>query len=321
MKIYITRQIPDSGIKKLENENFEIVISQKDGVLTKKELIKELQKHNPDAVIPLLTDKIDSDIFDAAPNAKIFSTYSVGFGHIDLDEAKERGITITNTPGVLTDTVAEHAAGLICAITQRIVEADKFARAGKYRGWEPMLFLGTDLKGKTLGVLGAGRIGTRVAEIMKKGFGMKIMYFDVKENDFINNELDGEFRDSPEDLVRDADVVTIHVPLLDSTRGMVNAELLKIMKPSAFLVNTSRGKVIDEQALLKALEEGGIKGAALDVFENEPEITPGLTKLDNVILTPHIASATEETRQKMSEMVADNIIAFFDNTEPPNKVV
>ena len=319
-KVYVTRKIPESGIELLKNAGHEVIVSEKNGVLTHTELIDELHKHNPDAVLPLLTDKIDADVFDAAPNAKIFASYSVGYGHFDLDAANERGVTCTNTPGVLTDTVAEHTVGLICAISQRIVEADKFTRAGKYKGWSPMLMLGTDLKGKTLGVLGAGRIGSRVAEIMHKGFGMKIMYYDIKENDFINNELSGEFRSTPEDLLRDSDVVTVHVPLLDSTRGMLNKERLSVMKPSAVLVNTSRGKVIDEKALLEALKDGTIKSAALDVYENEPELTPGLAELDNVILTPHIASASLETREKMSTMAAQNIIDFLDGKEPQNKV-
>ncbi len=321
MKIYITRQIPETGIKLLRDAGHDAVISSKSGVLTREELLSELHTNNPDAVLCLLTDKISGEVFDAAPNAKIFATYSVGFGHIDLEAAKQRGVKITNTPGVLTDSVAEYAVGMICALTKRIPEADTFTRAGKYKGWAPTLLLGTDLKGKTLGLLGAGRIGSRVAEIMNKGFGMKIVYFDIKENDFVSNELNGEFKSSPEAVLSVADVVTVHVPLLDSTRGMLNAELLSKMKKSAYLVNTSRGPVIDEDALVNALKSNSIKGAALDVFENEPKLADGLTELTNVIITPHIASATEETRGKMSEMAAENIIDFFAGKEPQNKVL
>lgn len=320
-KIYITRQIPDIGPDMLRSVGHEVVVSEKDGVLTHTELITELNKHNPDAVLCLLTDHIDAEVYDAAPNAKIFANYAVGYGNLNIDDAMERGVTITNTPGVLTDTVAEHTIALILAVSNRIAEADRFTRAGKYEGWAPMLLLGTDLKGKTLGVLGAGRIGSRVAEIAHKGLGMDIMYFDIKENEFLNNELGAEYRSDAEDVLRDADVVTVHVPLLDSTRGMLNKEKLEIMKPGSILVNTSRGKVIDESALVDALKAGTIKRAALDVFEDEPELADGLAELDNVIITPHIASATEETRGKMSQMAARNIIDFLDGKEPANVVV
>jgi lactate dehydrogenase-like 2-hydroxyacid dehydrogenase len=289
-------------------------------VLTKDELIAALQTHDPDAVLCLLTDTIDAEVFDAAPRAKIFANYAVGYDNIHIEGAKKKGVTITNTPGVLTDAVAEHTISLMCAITQRIVEADKFVRAGKYDGWAPMLFLGSDLKGKTLGVLGAGRIGSRVAEIAHRGFGMNIMYYDVKENDFLNSELGAQFRTEVEGVLRDADVVSVHVPLLDSTRHLINAERLKVMKPSAYLINSSRGPVIDEGALVDALKNKTIRGAALDVFEEEPKLAPGLAECENAVLTPHIASATEETRGKMSEIAAQNIISFLRGEEPPNKI-
>jgi glyoxylate reductase len=319
-KIYITREIPQSGPQLLKDAGHDVVISKKDGVLTREELLIALKENNPDAVLCLLTDKIDAEVFDAAPNAKMFANYAVGFGNLNLDDAKDKGVTITNTPGVLTDTVAEHAIALMLSITSRIAEGDRYTRAGSYDGWGPMLLLGTDLKGKILGVLGAGRIGSRVAEIAHKGLGMKILYYDIKENEFLNNELKAEFRSTPDEVLVDADVVTVHVPLLDSTRHLINAERLAAMKNSAYLVNSSRGPVIDEKALVEALKEGVIKGAALDVFEEEPKLAPGLAELENVVITPHIASATEETRGKMSEMAAQNIIAFLDGKEPPNEV-
>ena len=320
-KIYITRQIPESGVELLKAAGHEVIISNKDGVLTKQELIDELSNNNPDAVIPLLTDKIDKDVFDAAPNAKVFATYSVGYNHIDLEAARVLGVTITNTPGVLTNTVAEYAVSVICSLVKRIPEANNFTKAGKYSGWAPMLLLGSDLRGKTLGILGAGRIGTKVAEIMRKGFGMNIVYYDIKESDFVSKHLGGEFKTSPDSVLKEADVVTIHVPLLDSTRHLLNAERLAMMKESAYLVNTSRGPVIDESALVKVLKNKNIKGAALDVFENEPALAEGLAELKNVILTPHIASATEETRGKMSTMAAQNVIAVLGGEESLNKVV
>lgn len=321
MKIYITRKIPDAGIKLLKEKGHEVDVSGKEGVLTREELIKALKSKEYDAVLSLLTDKIDGEIFDAAPSTKIFANYAVGYNNIDVDEAKKRGIVITNTPGVLTDTVAEHTAGLILSITMRIPEGDRFTRANKYKGWEPMLLLGMNLKGKTLGVVGAGRIGSVVAQIMTKGFGMKVIYFDIKKNEEFENATGGEFRESVEEVLKEADVVTLHVPLLDSTRYLINKERLEIMKPSAYLINSSRGPVIDEKALVEVLRDKKIAGAALDVFENEPELSSGLSELENVVLTPHIASATEETRQKMSEMAAQNIIAFLEGKTPPNIVV
>ena len=321
MKVYITRQIPESGVNLLKEAGHEVVVSQKDGVLTKQELITELTNNNPDAVIPLLTETIDSEVFEAAPNAKVFATYSVGYNHIDLDAAKVHGVTITNTPGVLTDTVAEYAVSMVCALAKRIPEGDKFTKAGEYKGWAPMLLLGADLKDKTLGILGAGRIGSRVAEIMHKGFGMHIVYYDVKENEFLNNEVNAEYRPTVEEVLTEADVVTVHVPLLESTKHLINKERLALMKSSAYLINTSRGPVIDEVALRDVLQNGTIKGAALDVYEYEPDITKGLADMSNVILTPHIASATQETRSKMSEMAAKNVIAVLSGKEPENRVV
>ncbi|PCI28612.1 D-glycerate dehydrogenase [Candidatus Kaiserbacteria bacterium] len=319
-KIFVTREIPNEGIELLKNEGHEVVVSEKDGVLTREELLNSLKENNPDAVLCLLTDKIDSEVFDAAPSAKIFASYSVGFGHMDLEAASEREVTLTNTPGVLTDTVSEHTIAMMLSITSRIAEGDRFTRAGKYDGWGPMMLLGTDLKGKTLGILGAGRIGSRVAEIANRGLGMEIIYYDIKENDFLNSELGASFRDNPEDVLKEADVISVHVPLLDSTRHLINAERLSMMKDSAYLINSSRGPVIDENALVSALKNGVIKGAALDVYEEEPKLSEGLAELENVVLTPHIASATIETRGKMSRMAAENIISFLKGETPSNIV-
>ena len=313
--------IPDTGIQMLKDKGYDVTVSEKDGVLTREELIAALGEKEYDAVLCLLTDPIDGQIFDAAPKAKIFSNYAVGYNNIDTEAAQSRGITITNTPGVLTDTVAEHAMGMIISIAQRIPEADRFTRAGKYDGWAPMLFLGSDLKGKTLGVLGAGRIGTRVAEIAHRGFDMNIVYYDIQQSEFIEKNANGSFRSTVDEVLKEADVVSVHVPLLDSTKHLMNAERLAMMKNSAYLVNTSRGPVIDEAALVEALKDGVIKGAALDVFEDEPALKPGLADLENVVITPHIASATIETRGKMAEIAAENIIAVMEGREPLHKVV
>jgi glyoxylate reductase len=318
--IYVTRRIPESGLARLRDAGHELVISEKDGVLTKDELISEVSNRPYDGVLCLLTDAIDADVFDAVPSAKIFANYAVGFNNIDVEGAKAREITVTNTPGVLTDTVAEHTVALILSITSRIAEADRFTRAGKYDGWAPMMLLGMDLKGKTLGILGAGRIGSRVSEICSKGFGMHIVYYDIQQNPDFEAATGGTFRATPEAVLQEADVVSIHVPLLDSTHHLINAERLAMMKTSAYLINSSRGPVIDETSLVQALRNGVIRGAALDVFENEPALAPGLSDLENIVITPHIASATEETRGAMADIAANNLIAFFNGETPPNVV-
>lgn len=319
-KVFVTRKIPERGIAILREKGYEIDVSEKDGVLTEHELADALSAKPYDAVLCLLTDAIGKNAFDAAPHAKIFSNYAVGFNNVDVAEAKSRGIVVTNTPGVLTETVAEHTFALILAIASRIPEADAFTRAGKYDGWGPLMFLGTDISHKTLGILGAGRIGSRVAYHGRFGFDMNVIYYDVKRNDEIEKTTGASFRATVDEVLREADVVSIHVPLLDSTRHLINAERLRFMKKSAYLVNTSRGPVIDEAALVEALRGGVIRGAALDVFENEPALAPGLALLPNVVLTPHIASATEETRSKMAEMAAQAVIDVFEGREPKNRV-
>lgn len=319
MKIYVTRKIPQKGIDKLLAKGHEIDVNQKDGVLTREELLTALKQKPYDAVLCLLTDKIDKEVFEAVPTAKIFANYAVGFDNINLNDAKEKGVMITNTPGVLTETVAEHAFSLILAIAHRIAEGDKFTKEGKYIGWGPMLLLGNDVSRKTLGIIGLGRIGSRVAYHAVRGFDMKVFYYDVARNEQFEKEFNAEFK-SVEDVLKNSDFISIHVPLLPETKHLINAEKLKMMKPSAYLVNTSRGPIIDEAALIEALKNKTIKGAALDVFENEPALAPGLADLENIIITPHIASATEETRSKMSEIAADNIIVALDGQNPPNLV-
>lgn len=320
MKVYITRKIPEAGINKLKAKGYEVDVNPDDKVLSKKELIKTLKKKQYDAVLCLLTDKIDKEVFEAAPTVKIFANCAVGFDNIDIKTAQEKKVLITNTPGVLTETVAEHTFALMLAISHRVTEADKFTKAGKFKGWEPMLLLGNNIKGKTLGIIGLGRIGSQVAHFSVKGFDMKVIYYDVNRNENFEREMGAEFRENVKDVLKEADFISLHVPLLESTRHLINKERLAMMKPSAYLINTSRGAVIDEKALVEALKNRKIRGAALDVFENEPELAKGLDKLDNVILTPHIASATEGTRSKMAEMSADNIIAALENQTPSNLV-
>lgn len=318
--VFVTRKIPEVGIKLLRSAGHEVDVSEKDGVLTKAELTEALQAKSYEAVLCLLTDTIDAGVFDAAPSAKIFANYAVGYNNVDVKAAKERGITVTNTPGVLTDTVAEYAFSLILSVIKRIAEADRFTRAGKYEGWAPELFLGSDAKGKTLGILGAGRIGSEVAMRASRGFGMQVIYYDIKKNEALEKEIDCEFRESVEEVLKEADVVSVHVPLLDSTRHLINKERLALMKKTAYLINTSRGPVVDEAALVDALKGGTIRGAGLDVYEDEPKLASGLAELSNVTLTPHIASASEETRSKMSEIAAQNIVDFLTGKTPENAV-
>ena len=318
--VYITRKISDPGPALLRKKGYEVVISEKDGVLSHGELISALKERPYDAVLCLLTDKIDGEVFDAAPQAKIFANYAVGFDNIDIVEAKKRGIVITNTPDILTNTVAEHTFSLLLAAAHRIVEGDSFTRTGSYTGWAPELLLGTDVSGKTLGILGLGRIGSRVAYHAVKGFGMKVLYYDVQRNETFEAEYGAVFKETPEGVLREADFISVHVPLLDSTRHLLNKERLSLMKKSAVLINTSRGPVIDEAALVDVLRNHEIRAAALDVFENEPALAEGLAGLPNVIVTPHIASATEETRGAMSRVAAENIIATLEGGTPPTLI-
>lgn len=319
-KVYVTRRIPERGIKMLEEKGYEVSVSAKDGVLTKEELISALKEKQYDAVISLLTDTIDSDVFEAAPSVKIFANYAVGFNNIDLNAAKEKGIVVSNTPDVLTHTVAEHTFALMMSLASRVVEGDRYMRSGKYVGWDPLLLLGTDLREKTLGILGAGRIGRDLAKQASMGFSMKVIYYDISRNESIEKNYGAEFKETVEEVLKEADFVSVHVPLLPSTKHLINADRLKMMKKTAYLVNTSRGPVVDEAALVEALKNGVIAGAGLDVFENEPSLAPGLTELENVVITPHIASATVETREKMSEVAALNIIEVLEGRSAPNAV-
>lgn len=320
-KIFITRPVPEIGIEILRDKGYEVLVNEgaKDRAADKEEILSGVK--GADALLSVLTDKIDAEIMDAGlPSLKIVANMAVGFDNIDLEAAKQRRIMATNTPGVLTDTVAEHTFALMLAISHRIVEADKFTRAGLYGAWGPMLLLGSDLSGKTLGVIGLGRIGSRVAFHAVKGFGMKVLYTDVKRDENFENEFGAKFFKDIDDLLSHCDYISLHIPLLESTRHLMNESRLKLMKTSAYLINTSRGLIVNEKALVKALKNGWIRGAAIDVFEREPEIEPELLKLNNIILTPHIASATEETRNAMAELAAKNIIEALERRTPPNLV-
>ncbi len=308
-KVFVTRKIPEIGENLLKQAGFDVEVSDFDGVLPKETLLSKVK--GTDAVLSLLTDKINDEFFDAAgPQLKIVANYAVGYDNIDVPAATKRGIITTNTPDVLTESVAEHAIALMFAIARKVVESDQFMRDGKYSGWAPMLFLGNDLVGKTLGLVGFGRIGAAVAKRMHDGFEMKILYYDVKRNEELEKKYSLEYRDL-DSLLKESDFISIHVPLLPATKHLIAEAQLKIMKPTAYLINTSRGPIIDEKALVEALKNGTIKGAALDVYEEEPKMASGLAELPNTVLTPHTASATEETRSAMAELAAKNIIAVL----------
>lgn len=318
--IFVTRHIPQAGINMLQDGGHTVEVSTKDGVLTKEELQTALSEKPYDAVISLLTDTIDASIFDAVPSAKIFANYAVGFNNIDLTAARDRGITVTNTPGVLTNAVAEFTIALMLSISKRIPESERFLRAGNYKGWAPELFLGTEIEGKTLGILGAGRIGYEVARRAYHGFNMKVVYYDVRQLGELEKDFEATYVRSVEEVLPLSDFVSVHVPLLPETHHLMNAARLRMMRPHAYLINTSRGPVIDEAALVTALRENVIAGAALDVFENEPALAPGLAELHNVLITPHIASATDIARNEMSVTAARNVLAHLRGEVPPNVV-
>jgi len=313
MKIFVTRKIPEAGIKLLEKTH-EISVNPYDRVLTKEEIIKRLK--GKDGLLCLLTDSIDKDVIKSEPNLKMIASYAVGYDNIDVQAATKLGIPVSNTPGVLTDTTAEMAWAQLFSVSRRIVEGDKYTRAGKFKGWGPLLMLGQDITNKTLGVIGAGRIGTAFA-LKSKGFDMNVLYVDDRVNNTLERKL-GARKVGLVELLKKSDFISIHVPLIKDTYHLISEGELKIMKNTAVLINTSRGPVVDEKALVKALKEKWIFGAGLDVYEHEPEVSEQLKKLDNVVLQPHSASATFETRSKMATIAAENMIAGLKGEIPPN---
>jgi len=283
-----------------------------------KNLIIE-KARNVDALATLLSDKIDAEVFDVAPKLQIVSQLAVGFDNIAIPEATKRGIYVTNTPEVLTDTTADFAWALLMAVARRVVEADKYVRTGQWKvGWHPAMLTGRDIHHATIGIVGAGRIGYAIAK-RALGFDMKVLFYDVIPRPEI--EALGAKKVDLGILLKESDFVSLHVPLMKETHHLINAEKLRLMKKTAYLVNNARGPVVDEKALYDALKAGQIAGAGLDVFEVEPvPLDSPLLKLDNVVVAPHISSASLETRAQMSQMVADNLVAFFEGKKPPNLV-
>jgi glyoxylate reductase len=306
-KVFVTRKIPEEGIKLLKKK-FQVRIYPQDKVISQKELLKGVKWC--DALLCLLTDKIDSKVLRENPNLKVVSNYAVGYNNIDIKSATSLRIPITNTPGVLTDAVAEHTLALMMSVARRIPESDKFVRSGKYTGWKPLLLLGTQLKGKTLGIVGLGRIGISVAERAIKGMGMKVVYHNRSRRKDFEKKFGAKYANL-NSLLKKSDFISLHVPLLPSTKHLIGSKELGLMKKTAYLINTSRGPIVNEKSLVSALKSRKIAGAALDVFENEPKLSAGLSKLNNVVLTPHTASATFEARSAMSIIAAENIIAVL----------
>jgi len=314
--IYVTRQIPDAGVDLLRRQCEVVEVNPEDRALTREELLRAVAGR--DGVLWLLTDRSDAEVVDAAKGCKVFANYAVGYDNIDVDAATERGIAVTNTPGVLTDATADLAWALLFSVARRVVEADRYTREGKFRGWGPMLFLGGDITGRTLGIVGAGRIGQAVAR-RSVGFGMKVLYTNPSPRPELEREI-GARRVELDELLRRADFVSIHTPLTEETRHLVGKRELGLMKSTAYLINTSRGPVVDERALVEALREKRIAGVGLDVYENEPELAPGLAELDNVVLLPHLGSASVQTRTRMAEMAAHNLLAVLSGEVPGNLV-
>ena len=282
--------------------------------IPREELVRRIK--DKQALVCLLTERVNDELLHAAPKLRIASNVAVGFDNMDVAACTKRGVVATNTPGVLDETTADFAWTLLMAVARRIGEGEALARSGNWKGWDLDQLVGTDVWGKTLGLVGFGRIGRAVAR-RASGFQMKVIYTDaVRVAQNIEQELHAEYRDL-NSLLAESDYVSVHVPLLEETRGLFNAPRFARMKPTAFLINTARGPVVDEAALVHALERGKIAGAALDVFENEPFIHPGL-KRNNVVLAPHIASASLETRTKMSCIAAENVVALFSGQRPPN---
>ncbi len=314
--VFVTREIPKESIEFLKANGCMVEVHRGDRLVTKSELLQKVRGR--DGILCCLTEKIDSEVLDAAKGIKGIANMAVGYDNINIRGATERGIPVFNTPGVLTDGTADLAWALLFAVARRIVEADRFVRSGKFRAWGPMMFLGGDVAGKTLGIIGAGRIGTAVA-LRSRGFEMKVLYHDQVRNELLESELSAR-PVGLDELLKESDFVSLHVNLAPQTRHMIGERELNLMKPTAYLINTSRGPVIDEEALVEALRRGRIAGAGLDVYEDEPRMRAGLAELDNIVLLPHIGSATVRTRTKMSMMAAENLLAMLRGDRAPNCV-
>jgi glyoxylate reductase len=312
-KVYITRRIPESGIKLLQ-ESCDVEIWDSDDVVPRDVFLKAIS--DKDAVLCLLTDKVDAETMDVAKSVKIFANMAVGFDNIDVEECTKRGVMASNTPGVLTDTTADFAFTLLMSAARRIREGHEFIQAGKWETWGPLLLMGQDIHHATLGLIGLGRIGTEMAR-RGQGFSMRVIYNDVVRREDLEQELGLEYADF-DTVLRESDFVSMHVPYMPATHHLISTEQLAMMKQSAVLINTARGPIVDPQALYTALKSGEIWAAGLDVTDPEPiPMDDPLLTLDNCLIAPHIASASFNTRSDMSELAANNILAALSGERPP----
>ena len=307
-KIFISSSIPEAGIKMLRERGY-MVDMYEGSAPTPKAIIKE-RVSEADALIPLLSDPVDEEIIESAPNLKIIANYAVGYNNINLEAARKRGIIVSNTPDILTPATADLTWALILSVSKRIPEADRFMRAGRFKGWGPKLLLGGDVTGKALGIIGAGRIGRAVAK-RATGFDMRVVYYSRSRNEKIEQETGASLLPLNA-LLKEADFISIHCPLTEETRHLLNTERMKQIKKGAYLINTARGPVVEEAALIEALQSGRLAGAGLDVYEFEPRVSKGLLEMEQVVLLPHIGSGTTETREEMSRICARNIIEVLE---------
>ena len=315
-RVMISRALPEEVIARARSRA-DVDLHAGDKPLSKTELIARVKDR--EGLVCLITDTIDSSVFESCPDLKVVSNVAVGFNNIDVAAATKRGVVVTNTPDVLTETTADFAWTLLMATARRLVEADRYVRDGKFTQWEYMILLGGDVHDKTLGIIGFGRIGRAMAR-RALGFNMRVLYQDAVAADPATERELRATRTDTATLLRDSDFVSIHTPLLPDTRHFINAQSLHTMKKTAYLINASRGPVVDEAALVQALKEGWIAGAGLDVFEEEPKVHPGLMGLSNVVLAPHIASASSDTRIKMAALAVDNCLAVLEGQTPPTPV-
>ncbi len=314
MKVLITLKIPEEVLALIAREH-QVEAYAEDRPFDRQRLLKSLA--DKEGLIGTITDRLDAEALAHAPVLKVIANYGVGYEHIDVETATRLGIIVTNTPGVLTEATADVTFALLLAVARRIAEGDRYVRAGKFTFWAPFLFLGQEVSGKTLGIVGLGRIGRAVAQ-RALGFNMRIIYHSRTR---LGPAEEKQLRVSYaplKTLLQEADFVTLNVPLTPETRHLIGAPELALMKPTAYLINTARGPVVDEAALVAALGQGLIRGAGLDVYEREPELSPGLTDLENVVLLPHSGSATIETRTRMAVMAAENLLAGLRGQRPPN---
>lgn len=303
-KVLVTRRVPQECLDILK-PHFELEHYNKGVAMPRKQLLKSVK--DKEGLLCLLTDKIDDELLAAAPKLKAVSTFSVGYDHIDVPACKARGVTVTNTPGVLTESTADFTWALLMAAGRRVVEGDAYMRGGKYKGWDPLMLLGTDIAGKTLGVIGFGRIGQAVAK-RALGFSMRVLYYDTRRAPLeAETTLSAKFVPFDE-LLRESDFVSVHTVLDEGTRHLLDDRAFGLMKKSAYLINAARGPIVDEKALVRALKSDKIRGAGLDVYEWEPNMAPGLASCRNAVLAPHLASATLETRIKMGQMAASGLV-------------